>query len=442
MSDFSVSQEDDIRIITFGCRLNAYESEVMRTLAHQAGMTNTVIINTCTVTSEAERQARQTIRRVHRDYPTATIIVTGCAAQLAPETYAAMPEVDRVIDNTAKQRAETFVSQHTSTHTFPQSFLPASDRTTEHSVTYRPTSFEGHTRALVQIQQGCDHRCTFCVIPYARGPAYSIPVSDLVEHVGTLTQKGYQEIVLTGVDITSYGLDLDGQPTLGQLVYQILSNVPTLARLRLSSLDPSEIDEQLWSVIGTESRLMPHLHLSIQAGDDLILKRMKRRHCRADVIKVCHRARSLRPDIVFGADFIVGFPTETEQHFTHTLDLVAECDLTWLHVFSYSSRPHTPAQKMPQVPITVRKQRSEQLRKVGKHALQRFLHTQRGRHTQILVEKETFGRTEHHVPLHLVSRFDAQGVPIIPGRLIRAEVIDVGHDHLYGRVIGSQTPSN
>ncbi|MBX6742235.1 MAG: tRNA (N(6)-L-threonylcarbamoyladenosine(37)-C(2))-methylthiotransferase MtaB, partial [Acetobacteraceae bacterium] len=337
-----------VDVLTFGCRLNTYESEAMRDLATKAGHAGTIVVNTCAVTAEAERQARQAIRSAHRKNPEARILVTGCAAQINPERWAALPGVARVIGNAEKLKPEAWALDAPPA---PVTDIMAATETAAHLV----TDFAGRARAFVQVQQGCDHRCTFCVIPYGRGPSRSVPVGAVVEQVRILVERGYREVVLTGVDITSYGPDLPGQPTLGQMVRRLLALVPELPRLRLSSLDPVEMDEDLWRLIAEEPRLMPHLHLSLQHGADLILKRMKRRHLRADALAVARRARSLRPDIVFGADLIAGFPTETEDQFRQMLELVAEMELTFLHVFPYSERPGTPAARMPQLPVPLRR---------------------------------------------------------------------------------------
>ena len=332
-------------ILTFGCRLNTYESEVMR--GHAAGLEDTIIVNTCAVTAEAERQARQAIRRAHRERPEARIVVTGCAAQIHPEAWAGLPGVHRVLGNIEKLRPESWQADAGSA----VSDIMAATETAAHLV----TEFAGRARAFVQVQQGCDHRCTFCIIPFGRGPSRSVPIGAIVEQVRLLVASGYNEVVLTGVDITSYGPDLPGAPCLGQMVRRLLALVPELPRLRLSSLDPAAIDEDLWRLIADEPRLMPHLHLSLQAGSDLILKRMKRRHLTADARDVIARARRLRPGIAFGADLIAGFPTETEALFQETLDFVTETDLTYLHVFPYSERPDTPAARMPTVPKPARR---------------------------------------------------------------------------------------
>jgi threonylcarbamoyladenosine tRNA methylthiotransferase MtaB len=375
------------QIVTFGCRLNAFESEVIRRAACDAGLAGAIIVNTCAVTAEAERQARQAIRRARRDHPEAEIIVTGCAAEIAPERYAAMPEVDRVLDNRAKLRASSYLTAAAAT--------PDLDETAAHLV----GGFEGRTRAFVQIQQGCDHRCTFCIIPYARGPSRSVPIGVIAEQARRLVAAGYREIVLTGVDLTAYGADLPGAPSLGQMARRLLAAVPDLERLRLSSLDPVEIDAELWRLLAEEPRLMPHLHLSLQAGDDLILKRMKRRHSRADAVAVARRARALRPEVALGADLIAGFPTETEDHFRGTLDLVAECGLAFVHVFPYSPRPGTPAARMPPVSSGVVKERAARLRMAGAAALAAELRSRVGGESDVLIESPGRGRTAFYAAI-------------------------------------------
>lgn len=389
------TKKNDPQVLTFGCRLNVYESEVMKTHARNAGMEGAIIVNTCAVTAEAERQARQAIRRAKRENPEAKIIVTGCAAQISPEVYAAIPEVDRVIGNDLKLKAETWGVKD------PVKMAVNDIMSVKETAGHLLEGFEGHTRAFVQVQNGCDHRCTFCIIPYGRGNSRSVGIEEICAQIGRLVESGYQEVVLSGVDITSYGKDLVGEPDLGYMMTKIFEAVPDLPRMRLSSLDPVEMDEDLWSLIANEPRLMPHLHLSLQAGDDMILKRMKRRHLRQDAIEMCERARSLRPDIVFGADLIAGFPTETEEMFENTLRLVEECNLTFLHVFPYSSRPQTPAAKMPQVELAVRKERAARLRALGEKQVEQFLQSQIGTTRRVLVEKEGMGHTEHFAPVHL-----------------------------------------
>jgi threonylcarbamoyladenosine tRNA methylthiotransferase MtaB len=409
----------DPEIVTFGCRLNTYESEVMRTHARNAGLEDVVIVNTCAVTSEAERQARQTIRKLRRERPDARIVVTGCAAQIDPQRFAAMPEVDQVIGNQEKLQAESWGLPPT------EKVLVNDIMSVKETAGHLIGGFEDRARAFVQVQQGCDHRCTFCIIPFGRGPSRSVPIGAVVEQVQALVKAGYNEVVLSGVDITSYGPDLPGSPTLGQMVRRLLACVPELPRLRLSSLDCIEMDEDLWRLIEHEPRLMPHLHLSLQAGDDMILKRMKRRHSRADAVAFCQRVRRLRPDAVFGADFIAGFPTETEEMFANTLKMVEDCGLTWLHVFPYSPRPGTPAARMPQVDGAVRKERAARLRALGAEAEARMLATLVGRSASVLIEKDDLGRTEHFAEIRL-------GVTLPPGSLVRATITGVANGALTG----------
>jgi threonylcarbamoyladenosine tRNA methylthiotransferase MtaB len=403
----------ETEIITFGCRLNAFESEVIRRAAATAGLTETVIVNTCAVTAEAERQARQAIRRARRRRPGATIIVTGCAAEIAPERYAALPEVDRVLGNQAKLRAQSYLPDGV-----PEAELM---ETAEHLV----DGFEGKSRAFLQVQQGCDHRCTFCIIPYARGPSRSVPMGLVADQARRLVASGYREIVLTGVDLTAYGGDLPGAPSLGQLVRRLLAAVPELERLRLSSLDPAEIDAELWRLLAEERRLMPHLHLSLQAGDDLILKRMKRRHSRAQAIAVARRAHMLRPEVALGADLIAGFPTETEEMFRRSLDLVAECGLAFVHVFPYSARPGTPAARMPRLPDPLVKERAARLRSAGQAALAAELASRVGSETDVLIEADGRGRAEFYAAV----RFAASGAA---GSIRRMRLVDSSGGSLVG----------
>lgn len=420
---------DGPEIITFGCRLNAYESEVMRGHAQAAGLNDAVIINTCAVTVEAERQARQAIRRARRLRPHASIIVTGCAAQIDPATYAAMPEVSRVLGNIEKLDPTAFTTAETPRVMVND--IMAVRETANHLI----AGFEGRARAFVQVQQGCDHRCTFCTIPFGRGPSRSVPIGAVVTQVRELVENGHLEIVLTGVDITDYGTDLPGRPNLGQLARRLLALVPDLTRLRLSSLDSVEIDEELMRLIAEEDRLMPHLHLSVQAGDDLILKRMKRRHSRRDVIDLCRRIREARPDIVFGADIIAGFPTESEDMFQQTLDLVGECDLTWLHVFPFSERPGTPAARMPQIPKPLRRERAARLREAGSAAALKFLETRVGRTENILVERNSEGRTDHYAKARIVHP-DGAPLRVLDGHMARARIASVEGQTLMAIPIG------
>jgi threonylcarbamoyladenosine tRNA methylthiotransferase MtaB len=387
-------------IITFGCRLNAFESEAIRRAAEAAGLSGAIIVNTCAVTAEAERQARQAIRRARRGHPEATIIVTGCAAEIAPERYAALPEVDRVLGNWAKLQPQSYLP---APHPHP---LPHAGEGREGVV----DGFEGKSRAFLQVQQGCDHRCTFCIIPYARGPSRSVPMGLVADQARRLVAAGYREIVLTGVDLTAYGADLPGRPSLGQMVRRLLAAVPELDRLRLSSLDPAEIDAELWDLLAEEKRLMPHLHLSLQAGDDLILKRMKRRHSRAQAIALAERARALRPEVALGADLIAGFPTETEEMFRRSLDLVAECGLTFVHVFPYSARPGTPAARMPRLPNPLVKERAARLRAAGATVLAAELRSRVGSETDVLVERPGMGRAEFYAAVRFTALSDTGSV--------------------------------
>ena len=379
---------------TLGCRLNAYETEAMKELSAAAGLTNAVIVNTCAVTAEAVRKAKQEIRRLSRENPGVPIIVTGCAAQTEPETFAAMPEVARVIGNHEKMQADTWAGISAPDLIGITEKVQVDDIMSVRETAGHLIDGFGRHRAYVQVQNGCDHRCTFCIIPYGRGNSRSVPAGVVVEQIKRLVGKGFNEVVLTGVDLTSWGADLPAQPHLGDLVMRILRLVPDLARLRISSIDSIEADEALMGAIATEPRLMPHLHLSLQAGDNMILKRMKRRHAREDAIAFCQEARRLRPDMVFGADLIAGFPTETEDMFENSLRLVAECDLTFLHVFPFSPRKGTPAARMPQVRGPDIKSRAARLRAAGDAALDRHLAAQIGRDHVVLIEGPRLGRTE------------------------------------------------
>ncbi|MGE0004384.1 MAG: tRNA (N(6)-L-threonylcarbamoyladenosine(37)-C(2))-methylthiotransferase MtaB [Parvibaculaceae bacterium] len=409
-------------IITFGCRLNAFESEVMRRETGKAGLRNAIIFNTCAVTAEATRQARQAIRRARKENPEARIIVTGCAAQTDPRMFSAMPEVDLVLGNQEKLDAGSY--------RFPDFGVGAEERVRVNDImSVRETAlhmidgFAERTRAFVQVQNGCDHRCTFCIIPFGRGNSRSVPAGEVVEQIRRLAGNGYSEIVLSGVDITSWGADLPGRPRLGNLVRRILKAVPELKRLRLSSIDSIEADDDLMQAVAEEERLMPHLHLSLQAGDDMILKRMKRRHLRDHSIAFCAAIRRLRPDIVFGADIIAGFPTETDRMFENSLRLVEECGLTFLHVFPFSPRPGTPAARMPQLPRALVQDRARALRARGRERLDAFLGAEVGRLRSILVETESTGRTEHFASVKFAQRMSA-------GAIVRARVTGRGSDHL------------
>jgi threonylcarbamoyladenosine tRNA methylthiotransferase MtaB len=379
-----------IDVVTFGCRLNTYESEVIRREAGAAGVSDAVVVNTCAVTAEAVRQARQTIRRIKRERPDARVIVTGCAAQTEAQNFAAMPQVHRVLGNADKFDRAAWARGDK---------LAVSDIMAETRMrTAQVDAIEGRTRAFVQVQNGCDHRCTFCIIPFGRGNSRSLAAADVVAQARRLIDNGYREIVLTGVDITGYA---DGAMRLGGLVKRLLRELPDLARLRLSSIDSVEADRDLVDALASEPRLMPHLHLSLQAGDDLILKRMKRRHSRGDAIRFCDDVRRLRPDVAFGADIIAGFPTETEEMFARSLDLVDECGLTQLHVFPFSPRPGTPAARMPQLDRALIKERARRLRERGEAALRRHLAAEVGAARRVLAESAALGRTEQFVQVRL-----------------------------------------
>jgi threonylcarbamoyladenosine tRNA methylthiotransferase MtaB len=413
-----------LELVNFGCRLNAYESEVMRGHGAAAGLNQTVLINTCAVTAEAVRQARQAIRKARRENPDARIVVTGCAAQIDPQDFAAMPEVDHVLGNEEKLKAETFA--RLAEGSAPRVAV-ADIMAVKEAQTHPIAGLSGHTRGFLQIQQGCEHRCTFCIIPFGRGNNRSLPLADIARQARAMVEMGIREIVLTGVDIGGYGGDLPGRPPLGRLVRDLLRQVPELPRFRLSSLDPVEVDDELWRLIAGEPRLMPHFHLSLQSGDDLILKRMKRRHSRADAIAFCKRARDLRPDVAFGADLIAGFPTESEAMFENSLGLVEECGLSFLHVFPFSARPGTPAARMPQLPGNLRKVRAGRLRVAGAAALDRFLAAQEGRILQVLVELGGRGHGENFAGVEIdegrrgeIASFRVEGVR--DGRLIGRRV--------------------
>jgi threonylcarbamoyladenosine tRNA methylthiotransferase MtaB len=415
-----------VETLTFGCRLNAYEAEVMKAEAEKAGLDDALIVNTCAVTAEAVRQAKQSIRKARRDNPNRKIIVTGCAAQTEARTFGDMSEVDFVIGNNDKLKAESYQ---------PMAFgLPLNDKVQVNDImSVRETAahliegMDGRTRAFVQVQNGCDHRCTFCIIPFGRGPSRSVPMGAVVEQIKKLVGNGYREVVLTGVDITSYGPDLPGTPTLGKLVQSILRHVPDLPRLRISSIDSIEADPAFYDAIASDRRLMPHLHLSLQSGDDMILKRMKRRHSRAEALDVVSRLRGLRPEMIFGADIITGFPTEDDAMFENTLRIVTEANLTYLHVFPYSPRPGTPAARMPQVDKTIARQRAMQLRAVGSIQIAALAQSRIGQIENVLVEKDGIGRTEQFMQI-AVPGFAA-------GQIIPARVVGIADDGLVGEAV-------
>jgi len=417
-----------IETLTFGCRLNAYEGEVMKAEAEKAGLDNTIIINTCAVTSEAVRQAKQAIRKAKRDNPERRIIVTGCAAQTEARSFGDMAEVDLVIGNADKLKAESYA---------PIAFgVPLNDKVQVNDImSVRETAahliegMDGRARAFVQVQNGCDHRCTFCIIPFGRGPSRSVPMGLVVEQIKKLVGNGYREVVLTGVDITSYGPDLPGTPTLGKLTQQILRHVPDLPRLRISSIDSIEADPAFYDAIASDRRLMPHLHLSLQSGDDMILKRMKRRHSRSEALEVVAKLRSLRPDIVFGADIIAGFPTETDEMFENSLSFVTEAELTYLHVFPYSPRPGTPAARMPQVDGRTARARAAQLRAVGEAQYEKLALSRIGMVENVLIEKDGIGRQEQFVTCSLPGH--------LPGEIVPARITHFANGNLVGEALRS-----
>jgi threonylcarbamoyladenosine tRNA methylthiotransferase MtaB len=424
-----------VEIVTFGCRLNAFESEVMAREAERAGLTDTVVINSCAVTNEAVAQARQSIRRLKRERPHLRIVVTGCAAQTQSGMFADMAEVDRVLGNDDKMRAEAWRKTRVAFDAAPGFGIEAGEKIAVADIMavreMAPHLLDGYQsglpRVFVQVQNGCDHRCTFCIIPFGRGNSRSVPMGAVVDQVRALAEAGHAEIVLTGVDLTSYGSDLPGAPKLGQLAKQVLRHVPELKRLRISSVDSIEVDRDLLDVIADDERLMPHLHLSLQSGDDLILKRMKRRHSRNDAVEFCAQLRRLRPDIALGADIIAGFPTETEAMFARSTDLVEECDLTFLHVFPYSPRPGTPAVRMPQVAGNVIRDRARRLRATGAAALRKRLTAEVGATRRVLIESATQGRTEHFIPVAISGE--------TPGAVRALKII--GHDGARLTIIGT-----
>jgi threonylcarbamoyladenosine tRNA methylthiotransferase MtaB len=414
-----------VDLVTFGCRLNAYESEVIRAHAEKAGLADTIVVNTCAVTAEATRQARQAIRKLARERPGARIVVTGCAAQVEPASFRDMPEVDRVLGNSEKLSVEAW--RDTQALFARRAGVPEREAkvvvndimaVTETAV-HLIDGFDGRARAFVQVQNGCDHRCTFCIIPFGRGNSRSVPMGEAVDQVRRLIERGYREVVLTGVDLTSYGAGLPGAPRLGTLVKQILKHVPELRRLRLSSIDSIEADRDLLDALASDARMMPHLHLSLQAGDDIILKRMKRRHLRADAIAFCDQVRRLRPDVVFGGDIIAGFPTESDAMFERSLDLVDQCGLTYLHVFPFSARPGTPAARMPPVAPGIVKARARALRHKGEAALRAHLDGEIGARRRVLAESRDLGRTEQFTKVRLAGAAE-------PGAILDLSI--VGHD--------------
>ena len=416
------------KLSTLGCRLNAYESEAMRELATSSGLSDTVIINTCAVTAEAVRKSKQEVRKLRKENPNAKVIVTGCAAQIDPDSFANMAEVDFVIGNSEKMVKETW-SQFSENNDFGTEKIKVDDiMSVNETASHLIDGFGSRSRAYVQVQNGCDHRCTFCIIPFGRGNSRSVPAGVIVDQIKRLVDKGFNEVVLTGVDLTSWGADLPNSPKLGDLIMRILKLVPDLSRLRISSIDSIEVDENLMQAIATEKRLMPHLHLSLQHGDDLILKRMKRRHSRNDAIKFCEDARKMRPEITFGADIIAGFPTETDEHFESSVNLIKDCGLTWLHIFPYSPRQGTPAARMPQVNGNQIKRRAAILRDLGTKQIKSHLSSQLGKDHRILMENGYMGRTEQFTEV----KFDKEQ---IEGSIVLGKITDANEKQLFATAI-------
>lgn len=413
--------ENSKKVITFGCRLNIYESEVIRKNLEENDLENVIVFNTCTVTSEAEKQAKQAIRKAKRENPDCKIIVTGCAAQKHPEIFASMQEVDKILGNEEKLHSENY---RLNNNRILVNDIMSVKETAYHLV----TNFDGRARAFMQIQNGCNHRCTFCIIPYARGNSRSVPIGVIVDQIKKLIDSGYNEIVFTGVDVTSYGPDLPGQPTFPQMIRRVLMQVPELKRLRLSSIDVAEICDDLFDLMSYEERLMPHFHISLQAGDDLILKRMKRRHNRNSVIEYCQKLRNLRKNVSYGADIIAGFPTENEDMFQNTLNLISEAGIQYLHVFPYSQRDGTPASRMPQVPLHIRKERAKLIREKGETELFKFMNNNIGMEASILIENHQMGRTENFLPVKV-----EEDIPI--GSLVKVTLSDMNNKVMIGNKI-------
>ncbi|WP_375327303.1 tRNA (N(6)-L-threonylcarbamoyladenosine(37)-C(2))-methylthiotransferase MtaB [Candidatus Tisiphia endosymbiont of Nemotelus uliginosus] len=409
-------------VVTFGCRLNIYESEIIKNNLILSNLENVVVFNTCAVTKEAEKQSRQAIRKAKKNNPNVRIIVTGCAAQNNPTSFTDMVEVEKVIGNTEKLLPTYY--QFDGEKVVVNDIMSVKE-TANHLV----SSFDGRSRAFIQVQNGCNHRCTFCIIPYGRGNSRSVPIGVIAEQVKKLVDNGYNEVVFTGVDVTAYGPDLPGTPTFAQMLRRIIRIVPELKRFRLSSIDVAEIDDELFELIAYSSKIMPHFHISLQAGDDMILKRMKRRHNRHDVIDFCHKLRAIRPNVSFGADIIAGFPTETAQMFENTRKLISEADLQYLHVFPYSQRDETPAARMPQVAKTIRKERAEILRIEGKNQLNKFYQRNIGHKVELLVENNNIAHTENFIPVKLHGDFAA-------GQLIKAKLISIEENYMLSEVLG------
>ena len=415
--------ENNIKFSTLGCRLNSYETESMRNMAGTVGLNNAVVINTCAVTHQAVSKSRQEIRRLRRENPNSTLIVTGCAAQIDPMGFSKMVEVDFVLGNSEKMRPEIWSNLASGAPVESERVQVDDIMSISETASHLIDGFGTRSRAYVQIQNGCDHRCTFCTIPFGRGNSRSVPAGVVVEQIKRLVQKGYNEIVLTGVDLTSWGADLPMHPKLGNLITRILRLVPDLNRLRISSIDSIEVDEEFLDAIATEHRLMPHFHLSLQHGDDLILKRMKRRHLREDAILFCEQVRKLRPEVTFGADIIAGFPTETDEHFENSVKLVEECGLTWLHIFPYSKRDGTPAARMPQIDGRIIRSRAKLLRSLGKKVRSKHLEEQIGRKHKVLMESSVLGRTEQFAEVLFAS-------PKQEGSIVDTTISDASNSQL------------
>lgn len=409
-------------VVTFGCRLNSYESEIIRNNLALSNYDNVMVFNTCAVTKEAERQAKQSIRKAKRENPEAIIIVTGCAAQTNPESFVNMPEIDKILGNEEKLHPENYLFGGDD-RVLVNDIMSVTE-TAEHLVSH----FDGRSRAFIQVQNGCNHRCTFCIIPYGRGNSRSVPIGAISNQVNQLIDQGFKEVVLTGVDVTSYGPDLPGSPTFAQMIRRILAANPSLTRLRLSSIDVAEIDDELFDLIASEKRIMPHLHISLQAGDNMILKRMKRRHNREQVIEFCDRMRKARPDIAFGADIIAGFPTETEEMFENTRLLISEAQLQYLHIFPYSSRAGTPAARMPQIDKKIRHIRAKTLREEGEKELIKFYESHIGKIVEVLVENDNRGHSQNFIPV----KFE---IDIEAGQLVMAKLVSVIDDFMLAKII-------
>jgi threonylcarbamoyladenosine tRNA methylthiotransferase MtaB len=420
MIDNSLRRQE---VITFGCRLNSYESQVIKENLSKSDLDNVVVINTCAVTKEAEKEARKTIRKIKKDDPSKIIIVTGCAAQNDPKVFAQMEEVNKVLGNEEKLLPSNYNLNTESERVLVNDIMSVKE-TAEHLI----QSFDGKARAFIQVQNGCNHRCTFCMIPFGRGNSRSVPIGVITEQVRILTQQGYNEVVLTGVDVTAYGADLPGAPTFAQMIRRLLALVPELPRLRLSSIDVAEIDEDLFNLMAYEQRLMPHFHISLQSGDNMILKRMKRRHNREQVIDFCRKLRKIRPDVAFGADIIAGFPTETEEMFGNTLRLVQEAGLQYLHVFTYSERNNTPAARMPQVLMQIRKSRTNILRQAGAEAVEQFLKHNIGQEVRLLVENNNIAHTPNFIPVKLDSNYEI-------GSLLLGRLINTDGQYAYAEIV-------